>query len=99
MDSAVWPGFNAAVAAAVDKEKADPLDVPEPEEGEGTRSRYGMIVGILLGAGVLGGSGYLLYQNMDALLAPDSKARMATLPRMPRAATAVRKFRHGRSEP
>ena len=63
----------AEVDKPAKKEKADPLDVPEPEEGEGSRSRYGMIVGILLGAGVLGGSGYLLYQNMDALLAPDSQ--------------------------
>ncbi len=76
------PGVQPKVDVKPDKKgppKIEPLDKPVAvpkgssfkdglEEEGGSGSRFGVMVGGVLLAGLLGGSGYLLYQNRDAFM-------------------------------
>nr|WP_321443579.1 hypothetical protein [uncultured Cohaesibacter sp.] len=76
------PGVQPKLEAKPDKKgppKIEPLDKPVNlpkgsslndglEEEGGSGSRLGVMVGGVLLAGLLGGSGYLLYQNRDAFM-------------------------------
>ena len=69
--SVVKPSISERIEPQLAQKKSEPApsrfsDVLE-EEAE-SKSRFGFVVGGVLIAGLLGGSGYLLYQNRDALI-------------------------------